>query len=1334
VTTAGYQHEVESHLLHAAAPGGLRDPAPPPARRFSSPHGTPPAVQLLSNGRYALMVTAAGSGYSRCQGLAITRWRADPTCDDTGSYLFLRDVATGERWSAAFQPSGEEPESYDVSFAEDHAEFIRRDGTIATRLEVIVSPEHDGELRRVSLTNCGVAPREIEVTSYAEVVLAPAAADAGHPAFSNLFIETESIPERATLLATRRRRTPDDAEIWLAHVLAVEGETIGDLEWETDRLQFLGRGRRLRVPRAEKDGGKLSQTTGPVLDPIVSLRNRVRVRPGETVRLVFSTLVAPSRNTALDLANQYSTVEQFERLLGLARTEAEVPLHTLGIGPGDAQLFQTLAGSILYGDQALRVSSDVLARRVEGVSALWAHGISGDLPIVLGKIDTADTISMAQQLLRAHAYWRMKRLAVDLVILNDGAPSSMQQLQLLLDTLVGAGESPLVPKRSKAEGDVFALRTDHLTVAQRDTMESVARVTLSSRRGTLAEQLSRARCADPVRVITPRSLPLAATPALAAVKPSSELEFYNGLGGFDADGREYVTILRAGKWTPAPWINVIANPTFGCLVSEAGAGCTWSINSQENLLTPWSNDPVSDPPSEMFYIRDEDSGALWSPTPLPIRDETGEYVVRHGHGYTAIAHDAHGIAHELLQFVPADDPIKISRLRLTNRSSRTRHLSVTAYLEWVLGASQIASAPFVITETDAVTTAMFARNSWSQDFGTRIAFADLGGAQTAWTGDRTEFLGRNGVAHCPTALHSRARLSGHVGAGFDPCCALQTTVEIPAGGRATIVCFLGQTETREQAQALIQRYRADDLDARLTAVTDGWARVLGTIQVQTPDRSLDLLLNQWLLYQTLACRLWARTAFYQASGAYGFRDQLQDVMALAVSRPDLTRQQILKAASRQFAEGDVQHWWHEPAGRGVRTRISDDLLWLPYATSHYLGVMGDRTILDEPVTFLDGPLLADGQLDAYFEPSIAATPGTLFEHCARALDRSLAVGAHGLPLMGTGDWNDGMNRVGVQGKGESVWLAWFLCTVLTTWAPIAAARGETQRAETWTDHAKLLKDAAERTAWDGTWYRRAYFDDGTPLGAAGSDACAIDAIAQSWSVMSGAADASRARRAMASVDEQLVRRISGVSLLLTPPFDDTALEPGYIKGYVPGVRENGGQYTHAAVWTVIAFAMLGDGDTAGELLSMLNPITHAATPQGVEQYRVEPYVTAGDVYSELPHVGRGGWTWYTGSAGWLYRAGIEWLLGVRVRGARLEIDPCIPSRWPGFTVTLRYRSARYDIAVENPDGVCRGVAVLELDGVALDDRWSIALADDHKIHRVRAVLRDGRALTTSKAS
>ncbi|MEP6473914.1 MAG: glucoamylase family protein [Gemmatimonadota bacterium] len=1314
---------VRPQVAPAAALRDVREQVPPHSRHFSSPHGVTPRAHLLSNGRYAVMLTAAGSGYSRWHDLAVTRWREDPTRDADGTWIYLRDVASGERWSAGFQPSGEEPETYDVSFGEDRAEFVRRDGTLETRLEVIVPSEDDAEVRRVSITNRGTRSRELEVTSYAEIVLASAGADASHPAFSNLFVETECLPERSTLLATRRPRSPEEKPVWLAHILAVEGETVGKLEWETDRRQFLGRGSGTGAPIVETDGRALSETTGPVLDPIVSLRRRVRIHPGKTVRLVFSTLICSSREDILDLADKYNDVTTFERAATMAWTQAMVQLHHLGIGPDEAQLFQSVATSLLYADRTSRAPGEVLMRQSEGAGALWAHGISGDLPIVLVRIDDPESIGLVRQLLRAHEYWRMKGLAVDLVILNDRAPSYIQDLQTLLDTLVRSAQTMPRRERQESRGRVFTIRADSVTPAQRDVLESVARVLLSSQNGTLAAQVARVPRSDASAAPPPRRVPTEPVATPDTARRSDPLELFNGLGGFAEDGREYRIVLPPGRWTPAPWINVLANPEFGCLVSEAGAGCSWSLNSQANRITNWANDPVSDPPAEMFYIRDDDTGECWSPTPLPIREANHGYEVRHGQGWTRFSCTAHGLQLDLVHFVPVRDPLKVARLTLVNDSGRTRRLSVTAYLEWVLGSQRSAMAPYVITEIDAETGAMFARNPWNAEFSQRIAFADLGGKQASWTADRTEFLGRNGSAARPAAVVRRDPLSGRCGAAFDPCCALQTTLVLPPGASTEVVFVLGEAATREEARALVARYRATDLDATLQKVVDQWEDILTTVQVKTPDRALDLMMNRWLLYQTLACRYWGRTALYQSSGAYGFRDQLQDVMALAVARRDLMREHLLRSAARQFVEGDVQHWWHEPTGRGIRTRMSDDLLWLPYAISHYLEVTGDAAVLEETVPFLAGPVLAADQLESYFEPRVSDERGTLFEHSARAIDHCLTAGSHGLPLMGTGDWNDGMNLVGAGGKGESVWLAWFLASVLASWIPVARARGEVARAEAWTAHLAKLKVAAEAAGWDGAWYRRAYFDDGTPLGSSSNDVCAIDSIAQSWSVISGVADGQRARQAMDSLVQRLVRRKDGVMPLLAPPFDKTALEPGYIKGYLPGVRENGGQYTHAAAWVVIAFALLGDGERAAELMALLNPIRHAATPAGVERYQVEPYVLAGDVYAETPHVGRGGWTWYTGSAGWYYRAGLEWLVGFRVQGNRLVINPCIPAAWPHVSITYRHGGGtRYDIVVENASGAGRGVSMIEVDGGPVDVAGGIPLVDDQQPHRVRIVL------------
>ncbi|MFI5394795.1 MAG: GH36-type glycosyl hydrolase domain-containing protein [Candidatus Binatia bacterium] len=1320
-----------------AAPN-VRELVPPMARRFHSPHDRVPRTHLLSNGRYAVMLTGAGSGYSRWRDLAVTRWREDVTCDSWGTYVFLRDTRSGAAWSAGYQPSGVEPDSYEVSFSEHRAEIIRRDGTIATTLEVAVSPEDDAEVRRVSLSNLGSRAREIELTSYAEVVLAPPAADAAHPAFSKLFVQTEFVTDVGALLATRRPRSPGDSQVWAAHLAVVEGESVGTRQFETDRARFLGRGRGIRTPISVIDGRPLSNTVGTVLDSIFSLRCCVRLPPGATVRVAFWTLIAPSRSEALDLADKHHDSTAFERAVTLAWTQAQVQLHHLGVGPDEAHLFQRLANHVLYSDPALRPSSEVLKRNERGQSALWPHGISGDLPIVLVRIDEVEDLEIVRQLLRAHEYWRMKRLAVDLVILNERPSSYTADLQAALEAILRASQSRRHPEAEDARGSVFVLRADLMSVEVRTLLQSVARAVLLSRRGSLFEQVHRLGESEPAPAPPHAgSLPLltregargrSASEPPEAELPRPTLEFFNGLGGFDAGGREYVTLLGEGQWTPAPWINVIANPSFGFQTSVEGAGYTWSINSRENQVTPWSNDPVGDRPGEVIYVRDEDSGALWGPTALPIREEASPYVCRHGQGYSRFEHTSHGISVELLQYVPLDDPIKISRLVIRNQSGRLRRLSVTGYVEWVLAAAREASAPFIVTEMDGATGALLARNHWRTEGGERVAFADLAGRQVAWTGDRTEFLGRNGTLDRPAALVGGAALSNRVGAGFDPCGVLQTELELRPNGTAEIVFFLGEAATRVEALSLITRYRTADLDKALRAVTEHWADVLGTVQVKTPDRSMDILLNRWLLYQTLACRVWARAAFYQAGGAYGFRDQLQDVMALTVSRPEIARAHLVRAAARQFVEGDVQHWWLPPSGQGVRTRVSDDRLWLAYVAAHYVEVTGDLAVLDETVPFLDGPGLRVGEADSYFQPMASEERVTLFEHCARALDRSLVAGGHGLPLIGTGDWNDGMNRVGAGGKGESVWLGWFLHATLSAFAQLADRRGgpvsaPQARAANWRKHADCLREALEREGWDGDWYRRGYFDDGTPLGSASSSECRIDSIAQSWAVISGVADPARAARAMAAVDAQLVRRGDGLVLLFAPPFDKTSLDPGYIKGYPPGIRENGGQYTHAALWSMIAFAMLGDGDKAGELFSMLNPINHASSRAALHRYKVEPYVVCADVYATAPHAGRGGWTWYTGSAAWMYRAGLEWILGFRVRGATLLIDPCVPRAWRGFDMVFRYHSARYDITVENPRGVSRGVSHAELDGAVLaEPRAPIPLADDGATHRVRVIL------------
>ena len=1273
-------------------PGGT----PSALRRLRGPGGGAPVTHMLSNGRYAVMLTAAGAGYSRWRDIAVTRWREDATRDDWGSFVFLRDTDSDFVWSPSVQPIAGGAANGEVLFDEDRAEFRCHDGTLATTMEVLVSGEDDGEVRRLSLANSGRLAREIELTSYAEIVLTTAAADAAHPAFAKLFVQTEFLPEFGALLATRRSRSPEETPVWAAHFAVVDGEVCAQVQYESDRACFIGRGGAIGMPAAMDGDVRLSGSAGTVLDAIFSLRQRVRIAPGTSASVAFWTLVAPSRAELLALIDKHHDRNAFNRAKTLAWTQAQVELRHLGLKAEEAADFQRLAAPILYADRAFRASPDAIARGAGAQSALWPLAISGDLPIVLLRIDEIEDMPQLRQLLRAHEYWRMKRLAVDLVIVNERASSYVQDLQIAIDTAVRSSQSRPRPGTELAQGAVYALRADLMTAGVRALLQSVARVALIARRGMIADQLALLPVsAAPPSVPQPRHAP--ALPEY--VKTPQDLEFFNGLGGFSAGGSEYVVVLEQGATTPAPWINVIANPAFGFQVSADGSGFTWAGNSRENQLTPWSNDPVGDPAGEVLYVRDEVSGDLWTPTAAPLRDQ-GNYVARHGYGYSRFEHQAHGIVLELVQYVPLTDPVKISRLTLRNRSGRPRRLSITAYAEWVLGTSRGAAAPFIATEVDAVTGALLACNSWNLSFGGRVAFADLAGV-TSFTADRSEFLGRRGSGAAPAALAREAALSGACGAGLDPCAALQRVVDLGAGEEVEVVFLLGQCESSAAVRELIVRYRHADLDAVLAQVRGQWRQLLGAVQVRTPDRAMDIMLNGWLLYQTLACRIWARSAFYQASGAYGFRDQLQDGMALGLTLPQETREHLLRAAGRQFAPGDVQHWWLAHSGQGVRTRISDDRVWLAYATARYVTSSGDVGMLDDMVPFLEGPPLASGQHDAYFQPITADESASVFEHCARGLDQCLALtGGMGLPLIGTGDWNDGLNRVGEGGAGESVWLGWLLLRTIDLFAPLADTR-DPVRAGRWRAHARALRAALEREAWDGDWYRRATYDDGSWLGSRSSDECRVDAIAQSWAVLSGAAMPERARTAMQSMATELIRPDDGLALLFAPPFDHTRKDPGYIKGYPPGLRENGGQYSHAAMWSVLAFAQLGDGAAAAGLFALLNPVNHALTPAAAQRYKVEPYVVAADIYSVAPHVGRGGWTWYTGAAGWMYQAGIEGILGIRREGAHLIVAPCIPPHWPGYEASLKVDGTTYEIRVASSSHHGRGVLAAMLDGIPL---------------------------------
>lgn len=1295
-----------------------------PVRVLDTADSAIPEVQLLSNGRYHVMVTNSGAGSSRWKDLAVTRWREDGTCDNWGTFCYLKDKDSGAIWSTSHQPTLTRPDHYEVIFSEGRAEFRRTDHQIDTHTEIVVSPEDDIELRRCHLTNRSRERRTIEITCYAEVVIAPPMADELHPAFSNLFVQTEIVPSERAILCSRRGRSPADNPPWMFQLLAIHGGHPGTASYETDRSIFLGRGRSVADPQALEGDGPLTGSQGSVLDPVSAIRCEITLEAEESVVIDLVQGVGDSRSACMNLISKYRDRHLADRALELAWTHAQVTLRQLNVAEADAQLYARLANAIVYQNPAMRAEAATLLKNRRGQSGLWGYAISGDLPIVLLRIKDPANFQLVRQLVQAHAYWRQKGVAVDLVIWNEDMGSYRQALQDRMMGLISAGVEAHIIDRP---GGIFVRPGDQISEEDRTLLQAVSRISLSDTLGTLSNQVNRLGLPEtriaPLVVSTP-VLPPAVQSAGAQADPGSGASILlhdNGLGGFTPDGEEYVITTTRDRRTPAPWVNVIANAGFGTVVSESGQAYTWNDNAHEYRLTPWYNDAVSDACGEAFYLRDESSGQYWSPAPYPAGGDSA-YVTRHGFGYTVFEHVEDGIESELSIHVAQDAPVKFYALTLRNRSGRRRRLSATGYVEWVLGDLRAKSSMHVVTETDPETGALLARNSFNTDFSGHVAWFDTSAPTRTMTGDRKEFIGRNGTLRHPQALR-RSRLSGRTGAGLDPCAAIQVPATLEDGQDVRILFHLGaSSQGVEHVRHLVRRYgELGAAGSELQAVRRYWRDTLGVVRIDTPDPAVNTLANGWLLYQTLACRLWARSGHYQSGGAFGFRDQLQDVMALVIARPALAREHLLRCAAQQFVQGDVLHWWHPPSNRGVRTRCSDDYLWLPFAACHYVEVTGDSDVLDEMAGFIEGRQLNPGESSNYDNPTPSRETASLYAHCTRALSHALsAFGSHGLPLIGSCDWNDGMDKVGEDGRGESVWLGFFLYNTLTRFAALARAREDLPFAAHCESEAARLRSRLEESGWDGGWYRRAYFDDGSPLGSAENPECQIDAISQSWAVLSDAAREDRARLAMQAVDERLIDNARGLIRLLDPPFDSSALNPGYIRGYVPGVRENGGQYTHAAIWTAMAFCGLGENARIGDLLTMLNPISHSDSPAKTAVYKVEPYVMAADIYTTPGQQGRGGWTWYTGSSGLMYRLILESVLGMRRRGASLSFHPCLPADWNTFKLHYRHGATLYSVTALREQSE-NGAGYVTLDGV-LQKSGEIPLLDDGRDREVMIVL------------
>ncbi|WP_373492156.1 GH36-type glycosyl hydrolase domain-containing protein [Parasphingorhabdus sp.] len=1247
----------------------------PVSQKWQPPlYSRSPQVQLLGNGSLSSSISAGGGGGLQWRHKALTRFVPDPVRDASGLWIYLHDEEDGHLWSTTRQPTGQVPDQYDVTFHSHMAEFHRRDHDISVRMEAVVAAGDDIEIRRLNIGNLGSRPRSLRITSYGEVVLAPPLEDERHPAFSKLFVGSEFIPAIGGQLFTRRPRNLSDTPPVLLHFLVNNDRSSALVGHESDRRRFIGRNGTMRRPVGAHQG--LSQTTGWTLDPIMALQTILELEPFEHKELCFVTVAAISREAAFEIAERHTSLPSIDWAINDTSSAAAHASDKLGLKQGQHQDFQALASLILYPHGNLRTNPPAIEVNRLGQPSLWGMALSGDYPILMLRTRELPD-SLLPDLIRAHQLWRSQGLEVDLVILQSVASGYIEPVRDDLMDLLQEVNAQWMLSRN---GGIHLLFADQIGPDQVRLVEAVSRIVIEDGQGRLGEQLERAFSLPPeLPHFEPASIAIEEADIPPMVRPDNLL-FDNGLGGFEPDGREYVIYLQPHQTTPAPWVNILANDGFGSVVTEAGGGFTWARNSGENRITAWTNDAVMDEPSEALYLRDEETAEIWTPTPGPAGREAA-CEIRHGAGYTDWRKISHGIEQDLRIFVPVDDPVKVIQLRLTNHTSRHRRVTATYYVDWLLGSLRSISRPTVYCSYEPEQHAIFARNHWNPDFAERTAFLAADQPLHAFTTSRQEFLGREGSLESPAGLR-RWGLEGLAEAGSDPCGAFQVHLDLEPGGTAQVCFFLGQGEDDIDAKALVAKWKASDvIDPALEKLTQYWDELLGTVEVHTPDPAFDIMTNRWLLYQSMASRIMARAGFYQASGAIGYRDQLQDMMAFLHNDPGRVRDHILDCAAHQFEEGDVLHWWHPPSDKGVRTRCSDDLLWLPYVVCHYVEVTGDESILQEDVPFLHAPPLQPDEHDRYAGFETNVIDHSLFEHCQRALEKGLTRGRHNLPLIGAGDWNDGMDRIGHKGQGESVWLAWFAIVTASAFSRLAYRTGHARRADIWAQRAQDLLGHSEEAGWDGDWYRRAFDDEGHPWGSSDNLECRIDSISQSWALFAGA-DTVRTKTALEAAWRELVNDQDQIARLLWPPFEKTPRDPGYIRAYPPGIRENGGQYSHAATWLGIAFARSGQPDRAMQIFDMLNPVKRVGNPEQAEKYRVEPYVVAADIAGGATHGGRGGWTWYTGAAAWTWRLGVEEILGLKLRKGKLIISPSMPSEWNGYSAVYHQPTGALDITVE----------------------------------------------------
>lgn len=1275
---------------------------------------------VISNGAYTVLSDDRGCGYSKYHDIVINRYK-DTADTSQGIFFYIKNIKSKRLWTASQMKYLSEADKYAVYFAPDHTKIVRRDGNIETQMNISVTPEDPVEIRRLQLKNTGTTEEILEITSLLEPVLSNKMQDYSHMAFNKLFLSYEYDEQTSSMIIKRKQREPGKPEIYLGVNFYTENDTIGELEYEIDKEKLYGRGNHT-VPSKIKESKPLSKSLGLVTDPIVALKRTIKIAPESKVVIDLIMTVANSKEEVLEKIEKYQNSNKITKVLALVRAKAEEEARYLEVTGKEIQNYQKVLSYLLLPNKLKSLQMPSLPKRTYQQNELWQFGISGDLPILLVMIKDVNDIHIVEDVLKAYEFYRSKNVKIEVVILNQEKDS-----YYVAEAIEGAILNRNIRFLKNQYGGIFVLEEEKIGLSIKQMLMFKANLVLEASRGNIEIQLK-----EQEEEYLSHKREIKEEKAQEIIKPEEEnknrlepinhidkLKYYNEFGAFSENGKEYYIKINRENRTPTVWSHVLSNSHFGTVVTENMGGYTWSQNSRLNRISAWANNPIEDIPSEIFYLKDVSTGKVWSMGANPTPDEE-DYYITYGFGFAKYKHYSDQIVQEIEMFIPKEDKVKVHLVHLKNTSSERKKLKLVYYIKPVLGEDEIYSNTFINTEKIKNSNVVYSKNLYHSDFKDSIVYVASSENIQSYTGNKDSFLGK-GTIQVPEAIN-KISLDNTNGLGSNSCIAIQMNIELDAYQSKDFSVLLGEETSILGIQDTSYKYsNVNNCKEQLKETKKFWNEIVSSVQVKTPLESMNILLNGWALYQTLACRLWARSGYYQSGGAFGFRDQLQDTIGLKFVNPEFMKDQIIEASKHQFKEGDVEHWWHNETGRGIRTRFSDDLLWLCYVCSEYMDFSGDDSILEIEIPYLEGELLTEGQDEKYDQYLPSDEIGTIYDHCIRAIRRSFQFGENGLPKIGSGDWNDGFSTVGNKGKGESVWLGFFLYRILTKWIPIVKQKGDEQTANEFEQIKESLKRALNTNAWDGRWYKRAFTDDGFVLGSIENEECRIDSIAQSWSIISGAGDNDKKYISLEALENHLVDKENGIIKLLDPPFEKSKLEPGYIKSYLPGVRENGGQYTHAATWAIIAEAMLGFGDKATEFFRMINPIEHTRTREAAQKYKVEPYVIAADIYGANNLAGRGGWTWYTGSSSWIYKTGIELILGLKIEKGYLSIQPSIPKEWEAYSIQYKYQSTIYNIRVKNPERRNTGVSEFKYNGEIIEKK-EIKLVDNGRINEIEVIM------------